>query len=68
MLQYIVGSGQKRCAACKYWNDPANTAIMPKMRNVWLFDMDARNKCLKTGTERKATMQCNDFVCKLPRV
>lgn len=68
MLQYIVGTGQKACAACKYWNDPTNSAVKPKMRNVWLYDMDAKNTCLKCGCERKANMRCNDFECKFPHV
>ncbi len=68
LLQFVVGSGQKVCAACKFWNDPANSAITPKMRNLWLFDQDVKNKCLRSGCDRKANMGCPYFECKLPRV
>lgn len=67
-MQYLVGSKQTACAVCKYWNDPTNSAIKPKMKNLWIYDMDAKNICLRRGVERKVNYACNDFECKLPYI
>lgn len=39
----------KRCAFCKYWYDPTNSAIEPKnpRSNTWKFDDHCKKMCLK---------------------
>ncbi|MCF0128438.1 MAG: hypothetical protein HUJ70_07685 [Pseudobutyrivibrio sp.] len=57
----------KRCAFCKYWYDPTNSAIVPKSPkiNMWQFNEKAKMKCLKKNFETKASAFCLDYECKL---
>lgn len=57
----------KKCAFCKYWNDPANCAIAPKSPkiNQWEFDEKARNKCLLKNYDMSANALCSRYECKL---
>lgn len=54
------------CAFCRYWNDPANSAIVPKQPQAgfWEFDRDATRTCVKRGFEMQAWTCCNEFLCK----
>lgn len=57
----------KMCVFCKHWNDPGNTAISPKAPaiGVWLYDRDAKNKCIKNGLNMPARASCSKYECKL---
>lgn len=57
----------RSCAFCKYWYDPANSAISPKAPNINLWNVDdkCKNMCLKTNIEKKATATCSRFELKL---
>lgn len=58
----------QKCAFCKYWYDPTNTAIAPKSPriNLWVIvDPKCKNKCFLKNFETKAINSCNRFECKL---
>lgn len=39
-------SSIRRCAFCKYWYDPTNSAIRPKGgKDMWEYDGNVKNKC-----------------------
>lgn len=42
MPTFNVKSGQKLCAFCKYWNDPGNSAISPKLHAVGIWEYDKK--------------------------
>lgn len=58
---------ERHCAFCKYWYDPTNSAIVPKMPNmgIWEFDSNAKNKCLKTNIEKRAASFCSKYESKI---
>lgn len=59
-------AGMKRCAFCKHWYDPTNSAIVPKKNKLWEYDSDARSICRKRNSMKtKANYTCNKFECKL---
>ena len=57
----------KRCAFCKYWYDPMNSAIAPKIPKscIWTFDEKASNKCLKRNYPMKAVQSCSLYESKM---
>lgn len=59
----------KKCAFCKYWHDPACTAILPKAPagGMWeIRDIDQKATCLKKNIPMPAGAFCDrDFSCKL---
>ena len=57
----------KRCAFCKYWYDPTNSAIQPYLpnMNVWKYDMNAKQMCLKKNREMKASSGCGRYEGKV---
>ena len=58
----------KYCAICKYWYDPCNTAITPRVGGKhWDFDPKAKHECTKKGNRLTAGIySCPMFECKLP--
>ena len=62
-----IKRGNGVCAFCKYWHDPAGSAIRPKVPTVgiWEYDEKRENICQKKGFKKKALMTCKDYVCKL---
>ena len=61
----------KKCAFCKYWYDPTNSAIAPVAPNINMWgvatDMyNDRKKCIKTNLPKSAVDSCSRFECKLP--
>ena len=69
MNNFNAKSQQKACAFCKYWYDPTNSAIAPKVPNagLWLYDASAEHMCLKRNTKKRGFASCSDFVSKLPK-
>lgn len=57
----------RKCAFCKYWYDPTNSAISPKypQRGIWEYDHRAKKKCLKTNMEKTAASFCSKYEPKL---
>lgn len=52
----------KKCAFCKHWYDPTNSAIAPKAPNVGLWEITDTNKksiCLKKNHQMPASASCN---------
>lgn len=62
-----VSGRTKRCAFCKYFYDPTNTAIRPKNPSIglWEFDSKAKSKCTIRPGEKIANFVCPQFVCKI---
>ncbi len=57
----------KKCAFCRNWYDPTNSAIRPKSPSVgiWEFDPAVMKPCIVRPGERKAFYCCPDFICKI---
>jgi hypothetical protein len=56
----------KVCAFCKFWYDPTNSAITPKIGLLWEFDTDMFAKCMKNNLmRRRSFMICNKFEKKI---
>lgn len=60
------GTGEK-CAFCKHWYDPSNTAISPKNPSIglWYCDDKKVSKCLIKNMNKRACASCNKFISKL---
>lgn len=63
----IKSKMMKKCAFCKHWYDPTNSAINPKVPNmgIWEYDSNARKKCLIKNTEQKGGEFCKRFEIKI---
>lgn len=57
----------KKCAFCRYWHDPACTAIVPKAPSMWeIRDINQKRLCTKKNLQMPANAFCgSDYVCKL---
>ena len=57
----------KKCAFCKNWYDPTNSAIRAKSAAVglWEFDPSVTKSCTVRSGNRKAFYCCPDFSCKI---
>ncbi len=57
----------KRCAFCKNWYDPTNSAIRPKHPSIglWEYDTRAKQKCLVRPGEKPANFCCQQFASKI---
>lgn len=59
----------KKCAFCKNWYDPTNSAIEPKSPVIGLWkikDTNQRCKCLKKNIDMMANSFCsNNFESKI---
>jgi hypothetical protein len=59
----------KKCAFCKYWNDPTNSAIVPKSPAIGLWEIKNINQkciCFKKNIPMPANGFCNnDYEQKL---
>lgn len=57
----------RKCAFCKYWYDPTNSAIEPKFpkQGVWLYEDSAQSKCLKSNQIRASFSVCSKFETKM---
>lgn len=50
----------KKCAFCKYWYDPINSAISPKSPKIGLWEIkDVNQKCI--CTKKNISMPANGF-------
>ena len=59
----------KKCAFCKHWYDPTNSAIAPKAPQIGLWeirDIDQKCLCMKKNIHMVANGFCGaDYSCKL---
>ena len=56
----------KRCAFCKHWYDPTNSAIVPKQPRINLWEIkECKKLCLKKNYEMAATAQCREYESKM---
>lgn len=57
----------KKCALCKYWYDPTNTAIRPRnaKNGIWEIDPDVKKMCEKKDYERPGSAFCGEYECKV---
>ena len=59
----------KKCAFCKNWYDPTNSAITPKSPAIGMWeikDINQKCMCLKKNIQMPANAFCsNDFVSKI---
>ena len=57
----------KKCAFCKYWYDPTNSAISPRSPkiNLWEYDDKCKKKCLQKNYDMSANAFCGKYECKL---
>lgn len=59
----------KKCAFCKNWYDPTNSAISPRSpwMGLWeIKDINQKALCVKRNLQMSAGAFCgNDYVCKL---
>ena len=67
MQQFQVKSNFRKCAFCKYWYDPTNSAISSKAPNIGILEYDERRqaKCLVRNAEMPAYHGCAKYACKL---
>ena len=59
----------RKCAFCKYWYDPTNSAIEPRSPkiNLWkIKDSNQKCMCVKKNIQMPATAFCSsDFMSKM---
>lgn len=57
----------KKCAFCKRWYDPTNSAISPRdpRINLWEYDDKCKMKCLLKNYDTSASAFCGKYECKL---
>ena len=59
----------KKCAFCKYWYDPTNSAIAPKCPGIGMWeikDINQKCMCMKKNIPMPANAFCSrDYCCKL---
>ena len=67
MKHRISIKGARRCAFCKNWHDPGQSAISPvnlKM-NLWEYDDAVSKMCTVYNCMKKADSGCGKYECKL---
>lgn len=66
-MSTILGDSTKNkwCAFCKYWYDPANSALTPrKVKNMYDVNKDVKNRCTKGSLSTQALYTCKYFTPK----
>ena len=69
MHQFQVKNNFRKCAFCKSWYDPTNSAISPKAPNIGIWEYDERRqaKCLVRNAEMSAYHGCAKYACKMEK-
>ena len=57
----------RKCAFCKNWYDPTNSAIRPRdvRAGFWEFDEKVKRQCLRKSAETPAFYCCHYYEGKL---
>lgn len=56
----------RKCAFCKNWYDPTNSAIKPgKTMTMWEYDPEVKCKCRIQNRIKKAFQTCSRFESKI---
>ncbi len=56
----------RKCAFCKYWYDPTNSAIDKKLQpGKWEFQAGIRKICTFKNTYMKSHQDCAHYECKI---
>lgn len=58
----------KKCAFCRHWYDPTNSAIEPRAPQIGLWtirDTNQKNKCLLKNLSMSAGAFCGKYESKL---
>ena len=60
-------SSIRKCAFCRNWYDPTNSAIRPKApaAGFWEFDEHASNMCILKNIDKPGFASCPKFECKI---
>lgn len=62
-------NNSRKCAFCKYWYDPTNSAISPKAPNIGLWEIknpNQKNLCTKRNIQMSSYASCGKlYECKL---
>lgn len=68
-MRYANVKNNKICAFCKYWYDPANSAIGPREPRAyqWEYDETVTSHCSQGiyTKKRKASQGCSYYECKV---
>lgn len=63
MSSYVFNiNSVKKCAFCKHWYDPTNSAIAPRAPRIGMWEIKDPNQkctCLKKNLPMPATAFCN---------
>lgn len=55
-----------KCALCKHWYDPTNSAIKPTAtRGLWEIETSIKSKCLVKNCNMQSNMFCSKFESKV---
>lgn len=67
--RFVIGTqASHKCAFCKNWYDPTNSAIKPvaPQINMWaIVEGYQKAKCLHFGTDKVALLTCQYFESKV---
>ena len=58
----------RKCAFCKHWYDPTNSAIAPKnsISGIWTYEKKTKRKCMIMNYDKPGgALGCPKFECKL---
>lgn len=55
----------KKCAFCKNWYDPTNSAIKPCGTITWEYDMEMKCMCRVKKVLKKGFQSCSQFESKI---
>lgn len=63
-----INNPKKLCVVCKYWYDPANSALIQDGNTGWFkYDTNTTNMCTIRRCKKYANGSCEKFECKFPR-
>lgn len=55
-----------KCAFCRHWYDPTNSALIPKnpAAGFWEYDPRKKSKCSMMNAETSGNQTCRKFLMK----
>lgn len=65
-MKQTVAKNFPKCALCRHWYDPANSAIEPTAaQGLWKIETGIKNKCLIKNCNMQSNMFCSKFESKV---